>query len=163
MASPLDAWKALVKFHEAQLAMAKSKVQELEAVDSEEELTDSEMKKRVIAIETRKAYKPSWKKAVNDGLLLNVQGILHDCYKPYLIRRDMGDEFVEAAKKKMGKKNSLQWQLFTMEVIQHLWKKGSFIREEGRFNTYEDTADGCDEITWDAGIEVIKASYETPA
>ena len=165
MATPLDAWKAIAKFHEAQLAIAKSKMQELEAAAAppvDPLLTHSEMKKRVLAIETRKAYKPRWKKAVADGLLENVQGILYECYKTYLDRSEMGVEFIEAAKKKMGKKDSLQWQLFILEVIQHLWKKGSFLNEDGTFDTYEDTAGGCDEITWDAGIELIEASY-TPS
>jgi hypothetical protein len=166
MATPLDAWKAIAKFHEAQLDIAKSKMQELEAAAAppvDPLLTHSEMKKRVLAIETRKAYKRSWKKAVDDGLIDNVQGILYDCYKTYLDRSEMGVEFVEAAKKRMGKKDSLQWQLFILEVIQHLWKTGSFLDEDGSFNTYEDTAGGCDEITWDAGIDIIEASYAPSA
>jgi hypothetical protein len=35
----------------------------------------SEFEKRVIALETRTAYKSEWKKAVEDGLIHNIQRI----------------------------------------------------------------------------------------
>jgi hypothetical protein len=147
MTSPIDAWKAIAKFHEEQLIIAKKKVQEMEA-PVEKRLTMAEMKERVLALETGSSYKLRWKAAVENGLLENVEQILHESYDSYL-------ESGAKAKKRMGKLNSLKWQLFTLDVIAHLKNDGSFDREED-FDCFDDTAGGCDEITWDAGIAVIE-------
>lgn len=151
MSSPIDAWKAIAKFHEEQLLIAKNKLQEMEAPVNER-LTIAEMKKRVIALETGSSYKVAWKTAVENGLVENVQQILEECYDSYL--ENMGAEFVAKAKQRMGKLSSLKWQLFTLDVIAHLKTDGSFDREK-EFDCFDDTAGGCDEITWDAGIAVI--------
>ena len=153
MTTPIDAWKAIAKFHEEQLVIAKKKVQEMESV--EEYLTIAEMKKRVIALETRADYKLDWEIAVENGLLENVQEILYECYDNYL--EDMGAEFVAKAKKRMGKLGSLKWQLFTLDVIAHLKNDDSFYRDDTYdFDCFDDTAGGCDEITWNAGMAVIE-------
>jgi len=161
MTSPIDAWKAIAKFHEEQLVIAKNKVQEMEApVKAEvkkpvnEILTDAEMNKQVIALETLIAYKSSWEIAVENGLVENVQQILEECYDSYLESDNMDAEFIAKAKKRMGKIGSLKWQLFILDVIAHLKHDGSFDREED-FDCFDDTAGGCDEITWDAGMAVI--------
>jgi hypothetical protein len=162
MSSPIDAWKAIAKFHEEQLLIAKNKLQEMEAPVNVQEkkksvnerLTIAEMKKRVIALETGSSYKVAWKTAVENGLLENVQQILHECYDSYL--EDMDAEFVAKAKQRMGKFKSLTRQLFTLDVIAHLKNDDSFYREDTKdFDCFDDTAGGCDELTWDAGMAVI--------
>jgi hypothetical protein len=154
MSSPIDAWKAIAKFHEEQLLIAKNKLQEMEAPVNER-VTMAEMKKRVIALETGSSYKVAWKTAVENGLLENVEQILHECYDSYL--EDMDAEFVAKAKQRMGKLNSLKWQLFTLDVIEHLKNDESFFYRDDTydFDCFDDTAGGCDEITWDAGMAVI--------
>ena len=161
MSSPIDAWKAIAKFHEEQLLIAKKKVQEMESVKVQEKkpveeyLTIAEMKERVIALETRAHYKPGWEIAVENGLLENVEQILHESYDSYL--EDMDAEFIAKAKQRMGKLDSLKWQLFTLDVITHLKNDDSFYSEDTKdFDCFDDTAGGCDEITWDAGMAVIK-------
>ena len=67
----------------------------------------------------------------------------------------MGAEFVEKAKMKIGEIDSLEWQIFTFEVIENLYKKGSFLEEDGSFDTFECTAGGCDEVTWYVAEEII--------
>lgn len=158
--SSLDEWKAIAEHHRAQLAVADAKVKEL----SENLLTEEEMNNRVIAMENRLAYKPSWKKAVGDGLVGNVNKILMECHY-YLCNPETGDDgeidtvLGEKAAMVTGKRCSLQWQLFTLRVIEHLKKKGSFHDEDTRyFDTFEDTAGGCDEITQDAAFWVIEHS-----
>jgi len=162
MSSPIDAWKAIAKFHEEQLLIAKNKLQEMEAPVNVQEkkksvnerLTIAEMKKRVIALETRCSYKVGWKSAVENGLLENVQQILHECYISYL--EDTDAQFVAKAKQRMGKFKSLTRQLFTLDVIAHLKNDDSFYREDTKdFDCFDDTAGGCDELTWDAGMAVI--------
>jgi len=158
--SSLDEWKAIAEHHRAQLAVAEAKVKEL----SENLLTEEEMNNRVIALENRTAYKASWKRAVSDGLVHNVNAILMDCHH-YLCNPETGDDgeidldLAEKARRLTGKLGSLQWQLFTLRVIEHLKKEGSFHDEDTRdFDTFEDTAGGCDEVTQDAAFWVIEHS-----
>ncbi len=158
--SSLDEWKAIAEHHRTQLAVAEAKVKEL----SENLLTEEEMNNRVIAMENRRAFKTSWKNAVGDGLVHNVQRILEECHH-YLCNPEVGDEGEvdtvagEKAKRLTGEIGSLQWQLFTLRVIEHLKKQGSFHNEDTRdFDTFEDTAGGCDEVTQDAAFWVIEHS-----
>lgn len=161
--SSLNEWKAIADYHRTQLALAEAKVKELSA-PVEQLLTAAEMDNRVIALETRTAYKTSWKKAVGYGLVRNVQNILEECHS-YLRNPEGGDEggidldMAEKARRLTGKLGSLQWQLFTLRVIEHLKKQGSFHDEGTRnFDTFEDTAGGCDEVTQDAAFYVIEHS-----
>lgn len=167
MATILDEWKALKQHHEAQLAIANKKIEELQAAGVEPPLSQAEMKKRVLDIEERKAYKSSWKKAIKDGLLENIQSIMNeDTYDAYLdvhVADDATEEEKKAAKERskkirayLGPFGSRKWQLFVLKVIQFLHSEGSFHSDEGGFDTYEDTAGGCDEIAWDAGVEIIE-------
>lgn len=158
--SSLDEWKAIAEHHRAQLAVAEAKVKEL----SENLLTKEEMNNRVIAMENRLAYKTSWKRAVSGGLVHNVNAILMDCHD-YLCNPETGDDgeidtvLGEKAVMVTGKRRSLQWQLFTLRVIEHLKKQGSFYDGDTRdFDTFEDTAGGCDEVTQNAAFWVIEHS-----
>ena len=161
--SPLNEWKAIAEYHRTQLALAEAKVKEL-SPPVEKLLTAAEMNKRVIALETRTAYKGNWKRAVSDGLVDNVQNILEECHD-YLRNPEGGDEggidldMAEKARRVTGKLGSLQWQLFTLRVIEYLKTQGSFHDEDtGEFDTFEDTAGGCDEITQNAAFYVIEHS-----
>lgn len=163
MTSPIDAWKAIAKFHEEQLLIAKNKIQEMEAPAKAEVkkpvnelLTEAEINKRVIALETRNGYKSSWRRAIDRGLVGNVQQILEESYDSYLENDNMAVDFTAKAKQRMGRLCSLKWQLFTLDVIAHLKKDGSFDQEDKEFDYFDDTAGGCDEITWDAGMAVIE-------
>jgi hypothetical protein len=158
--SSLDEWKAIADHHRTQLAVAEAKVKEL----SENLLTEEEMNNRVIAIENRLAYKASWKRAVSNGLVRNVNKILMECHH-YLCNPETGDDgeidnvLGEKAVMVTGKRRSLQWQLFTLRVIEHLKKQGSFHDEYTRdFDTFEDTSGGCDEVTQNAAFYVIEHS-----
>jgi len=144
--STLNEWKAIAEYHKKQLEIAEQNM----------EYHTSEFEKRVIALETRTAYKSKWKNAIEDGLIHNVQRILENCYDSFLNEDEMGAEFVEKAKMKIGEIDSPEWQIFTLEVIESLWKNGSFIDEDGSFNTFEDTAGGCDEVTWYIAEDIIQ-------
>lgn len=158
MTTPIDAWKAIMKFHEEQLVIAKAIVNKLEA-PAEERLTDEEMEKRVIALEKRKKYKSSWKRAVEGGLLQNVENILDDCYDNYTSRLETGFTFSKKAKELLGKHGSMKWQLFVLDVIAKVKNDGAFEQENTiEFNDFEDTAGGCDEIVYNAGFDIIAAA-----
>ena len=144
--STLNEWKVIAEHHKKQLEIAEQKMKE----------HTSEFEQRVIALETRSAYKSKWKQAIEDGLIHNVQRILEDCYDAFLNEEEMGAEFVEKAKMKIGEIDSLKWQIFTLEVIECLHKKDAFIGEDGSFDTFECTAGGCDEVTWYIAEDIIQ-------
>jgi len=152
--SAVNALKEIVAYHKAQWTyhkdqsdIALKKIKELEP----------NLKSLVIALETRNAYKHDWKRVVEEGLINNVSNILKECY-PYFLSNDEHDaEFIAKAKNMMGKIDSFKWKNFTLEVIKHLHKKGSFYCD-GEFDSFEDTAGGCDEITQDAAMDLIDNS-----
>jgi hypothetical protein len=163
MASSLELLKILVKQQRAQiklqtqqLAALEKHLWELENPVETRPLSDAEMKKRAIAIENRTAYKSSWKRAVEAGLLDNVQGLVNECHGPWRCK-DRSSEKIVAAVKKLGKVGSQPWQLFTLEIMKNIHGKGSFWRD-GHLDLFDDTAGGCDEIVWDAGSEILEKS-----
>ena len=148
-------WKEIAEYHKKQMEIAEQKIKD-------NILTSSQLENKVIAIETRSAYKSKWKKAIKDGLIQNVSSILEECYE-YFLSPDMDAEFIAKGKEMMGTIGSRKWQLFTLEVIKFLHKNGSFIDEDHSIDTFEDTAGGCDEVTQDAAIVVIEnSSYSFP-
>jgi hypothetical protein len=40
-------------------------------------------------------------------------------------------------------------------VIERLYKNGSFNEENGDIDSFEDTAGGCDEVTWNVACELV--------
>ena len=158
MSTPtIDELRLTVAFHREALAVAEKKLYDLECPPETRPTTKEVMWQRVIAMETRRAYKSYWKMAVENGLVENVQGILHECAEYFCHdEEDLGAEIVTAAKTRFGKAGSLQRQEFTLLVIKYLKHNGSFIDEQGGFDTFEDTAGGCDEVTQDAAMYLIK-------
>ena len=117
---------------------------------------DTEMEAMALAFETRAHYKSNWKKAIKGDLVENVESILKECYN-YFIYDDSGLDPV-AVKAQTGELGSRTWQLFVLKVIHYLKHQGSFIKDEKlwNFDTFEDTADGCDEVTQDAAVYLIE-------
>jgi len=172
MTTPIEQWKAIKDYHEAQILKAQKMLDEFEknGEPKEQLLTQAEMKKRIIEFETRTAYKHSWKKNVNEGLLENMQHILNeDTYHAYLevdVPENATEEEKREAEEKskkiqayLGSFGNLTWQLFVLKVIKKLHDDGSFY-QDGEFDTFEDTAGGCDEITWDVGVQIIEAEIQ---
>jgi hypothetical protein len=143
--SALNEWKAIAEHHKTQLVIAEQKMQEYTL----------EFKQKVIALETRNDYKSKWKKAIEDDLIHNVQRILEDCYDAFLNENEMGAEFVEKAKMKIGEINSPEWQIFTLDVIECLCQKQTYINEDGSIDNFECTAGGCDEVIWYIAEDII--------
>lgn len=152
----LTEWKAIAEYHRAALEKAEAHIKELETPSAPVEplLTKEEMRKRVLDMHKSKKLAIAWKKVVEKGgLVENVQGILWESYDSLY---DKERSNVENASQKMGELGSIKWQLFVLNVIQYLKEKDSFGGyREGEFNNYEDTADGCDEIVWDAAIYIL--------
>jgi len=158
MSTPtIDELRLTVAFHREALAVAEKQLYDLECPPETRPMPESEMKKRAIAIENRKAFKLHWKMAIERGLVENIESILYDCADYLCDVEDHGADFVAVAKTRLGKTNSLQRQEFTLLVIKYLHRKGSFHNEDTRdFDDFEDTAGGCDEVTQDAAMYLIE-------
>jgi hypothetical protein len=144
--SAINEWKAIAEHHKKQLEIAEQKMQE----------QTLEFKKKVIALETRNAYKNKWKKVIEDDLIHNVQRILENCYDAFLNEDEMGAEFVEKAKMKIGEIDSPEWQMFTLDIIECVCKKQIYINEDGSIDNFECTAGGCDEVIWYIAEDIIQ-------
>ena len=92
-----------------------------------------------------------WKKFVQKtDVVENIDGILDDCYYSYI------DAITESKKDVkptdiFGKKGSAKWQNFKLEAMKKLISPTQMEQD------FSDTANGCDEIAWDAGSEVLEA------
>jgi hypothetical protein len=128
------------------------------------------MTERIIAFETRTAYKSKWKRHVAKGNLLpNMQSILDEqTYRSYL-DMDLPENPTEEQKREaeersqkfklyLGPFGDLKWQEFVLKIIHNLLKAGAFRdrHEEDGYDDFEDTAGGCDELTWDAGMKILE-------
>ena len=168
MNSIIDEWRAIAAYHTAALAQAEAKIAELSASGApppavaappvELHLSPTEFKHLVIqmgANDAKKA-KAGWNKLIARGLIQNVQGILEDCYDSLRLK-DSNPEGWKAARE-LGARGSVKWQKFTLRVIQHLKAEGSFGVGTEYENDFEDTAGGCDEITWNAACHLLAAA-----
>ena len=156
MASTIEELRATVLDYKTKLADAEKKLAEMELARPDRPFFESEMEGMAIALERRRAYEIEWKKAIKDGLLNNVTNILEECYY-YFIDADSGLD-IGTVKAQTGELGTRKWQLFILKVIQYLRSQGSFHIEEfpHGFDTFEDTAGGCDEVTQDAAVYLIE-------
>ena len=150
----IEPLRGMIKYQQLQLELLERRLFELENPVETRPLSNAEMKKRVIALEKRKGHKSLWKKGVEAGLLDNVQGIVDECYDMWHQECD----HIKTAVKKLGKIGSRHWQIFTLKIIAKLHEDGSFMVEDGDIDTFEDTAGGCDEITWGVGSKLLENS-----
>ena len=120
-------------------------------------LTDAALRKQVIemASSENKAFKAGWRKLVTKQRLVeNVFGILEESYQPLRTKGNNPEGFKAA--RALGGRDTLEWQQFKLRVIQYLYSEGSFGNEKDGFSSYEDTAGGCDEVTWDAACYLLE-------
>jgi hypothetical protein len=138
------------------IAEAKKVLAELEKQLPPHYVTNIKERVLKLADSSSEDFKKAWEKAINEDLVDNIDGIL----------RESHDAFVEEYEKdaitvmgKHGEFTTLKWNNFVFSVIENLFKKGIFTTEEyGYIDTFEDTANGCDEIVWDEGCEIIENS-----
>ena len=93
----------------------------------------------------------SWKKYMDTGVVDNIVRILDESYDPYVecIRTEYPDKKPSSI---IGKYGSDEWAKFQLLTIKRLINPKDFDPEYD----FEDTACGCDEVAWDAGLEVIQ-------
>lgn len=156
----LDKKKAIAEYLRNQLTQIEAEIQKMEAAEppppkfvKEEELTIEEMRNAV----AKRSKSTKWTKFVKTpyGVVDNIITILDECYSPYkdyIKTTYPGKDYVSI----IGSRHSKAWQMFQLKVIDELLDPNDFDTEYD----YEDTAGGCDEVAWDAGLEVIKKMVE---
>ena len=100
--------------------------------------------------------KKAWKSALDHDLIENVNNILEESYDSFI--EELSYLGKEKVLKIIGTAGSDVWKEFLINVITILYEKGSFDLENLEFDTFEDTAGGCDEITWYAASKYIEKS-----
>ena len=129
---------------------------------TEKLLTVTEIKDLVITMERRTAYKFTWKQFVKSSKIVeNVFAILEDCYSSIRLKNRNVTSWKAA--RALGGRDTLKWQEFKIRVIEYLLRQGSFIDGSGGYRDFEDTADGCDEITWNAACYLLEQPEWSPA
>jgi len=90
-----------------------------------------------------------WYKFVTEeyGVVDNIVDILNDCYDPFV------DSF-EDPLPIIGNFKSAEWREFQLKVI------AKIINPYKMDDDFSDTANGCDEITWNAGVKVIEEAFQ---
>ena len=159
----MEQLKSTAEFLRKQLAEVEEKMRALNQAAAPvavapvvaETMTIDEMRAEVAKMATAK----KWKSFVNKpyGVVDNIIDILDMCYDPFV------DSIVEGYPGKkpctiIGRRDSAEWQKFQLRVIKRLLHPSDFDADED----FSDTANGCDEIAWDAGVEVIAELTRSP-
>ena len=92
-----------------------------------------------------------WEEAIQEHELVdNVDSILASCYDSLLSEIPNSQRTREI----LGEVGSSKWHTFVLLLIRDLYASGIFY-QYGELDTFEDTAGGCDEMTWDAACNLI--------
>lgn len=139
----MDNLRTIATFLRKQLAEIELEMKKL----GEDRMSMDEMRKKVA--EMHPTFE--WKAVVmrKYGPVDNIVEILNDSYSSFL------DDDDGAVKAVIGKLNSRKWQDFQLRVVAKLLRPGHITDD------FDDTANGCDELVWDAGLEVIRESTAT--
>jgi hypothetical protein len=150
----LDNKKAIAEFLRNQLAQIEGEIQKMEALkpttDEPDQPLTIEIMRNTVAKRSKSTKWTNFVKAAY-GVVDNIITILDECYSPYkdyIKTTYPGKDYVSI----IGPRHSKAWQMFQLKVIEELLDPNDFDTDYD----YEDTAGGCDEVAWDAGLEVIK-------
>jgi hypothetical protein len=139
--------KATKDLLQKQLAEIEAKMASLTVKSASDIMTDEEFQQKVVDMYEDEAWKSFAGK--HCGVVSNIADILDDCYDSYV--ETIEEEYPDKSYKTLiGKQKSLKWQQFKLKVI------ASLIDPSKMDDEFEDTAGGCDEIAWDAGLEIIR-------
>jgi len=135
----------------------------------EAEIVNNEPKPVVEAVEiidirtevAKMSNTKKWKTFINQdyGIVDNLTDIVYDVYdymRDHILEtysRDIADSII-------GKPGTQQWNRFIVQLFRRMVKNGSFIRDDGSYDDFGDTAGGCDEVVQDACFEVINENLK---
>ena len=141
----MESLQAVATYLKNQLADVEKKMEDLKATAGKETLRE-----KVIKMNT----KFGWKKFVDKpyGVVDNVVSLAEECYDPLIDcfpNRKEGEKVI-------GKLGSELWDSFILKLFQKLIDDGDFDSEYGNYHAFDDTANGCDEILWDACVKLLE-------
>lgn len=90
-----------------------------------------------------------WKKAIANGLVDNITNILVSCCDGYI------DDLLTEADYRRRVGTDQLWDLFVVNVITLMMRKGAWPDDGSEIHMFLDTANGCDEIIDQAGATAI--------
>ena len=141
----MDHLEATAEFLRNQLAIVEEKIK---TFHDKKTMSIEEMREKVAEMNAD----PKWKAFVKKpfGVVDNIVSILDDCYYPFV------DSIQEMKCNKkpvsiIGNPKSKEWQEFQLRVIRKLLNPKDYDEDYD----FEDTANGCDEVVWDAGVAMI--------
>jgi hypothetical protein len=137
--------QAVAAFLRKQLAEIDAKIAELAPKPKPEPVFD--LHQEVLNLRSDK----EWKKFIGEpyNVVLNITYILDECYDPYVdfIKEHTPETDPTSL---IGEFGSVTWRKFQLKIIEKL------LVESDLDNDFSDTAGGCDEVAWDAGLDVIR-------
>jgi hypothetical protein len=105
-----------------------------------------DLKAEVLAMSDSKEWKEF---IIKQDVIYNITNILDECYDAY--KDCMREDFPNLKPKDLiGKLGSDKWLNFQLKTIKKLLDPPNMNED------FQDTAGGCDEVAWDAGLEVIQ-------
>jgi len=105
-----------------------------------------DLKAEVLAMSDNKEWKDF---IIKQDVIYNITNILDECYDAY--KDCMREDFPNLKPKDLiGKLGSNKWLSFQLKTIKKL------LHPPNMDEDFQDTAGGCDEVAWDAGLEVIQ-------
>jgi hypothetical protein len=156
--------KQMIEDYTKKIAEAKAALKVIEKKKMTKALDLAEEKSAKVldlAEEKSAKFKKGWKKAVDSGLVKNVEYILEECL-PSLLDPDSAGDIVPFNAKKLGKVGSAEWDAFVFKVIERIFKMEEFDDGHENINNYEDTANGCDEVVWDVAVDLLHGNVKGP-
>lgn len=129
----------------------------LDELERRMDVETAEFNRRVIDIAKTEgvAYRKKWESLVKEeDLVDNIVGIL-DMSLYALQDPELSNEKV-AKNAKALVPGSNAWREFVFNLISALHKNGSFGTLKDGFDSFNDTAGGCDETVWEASMKLLK-------
>jgi hypothetical protein len=128
-----------------ELAEVEAKITELTS-NPPLDMPTIDLKAEVLAMSDNKEWKDF---IIKQDVIYNITNILDECYDAY--KDCMREDFPNLKPKDLiGKLGSNKWLNFQLKTIKKLLDPPNMNED------FQDTAGGCDEVAWDAGLEVIQ-------
>ena len=128
-----------------ELAEVEAKIAELTS-NPPLDMPTIDLKAEVLAMSDSKEWKDF---IIKQDVIYNITNILDECYDAY--KDCMREDFPNLKPKDLiGKLGSNKWLNFQLKTIKKLLDPPNMDQD------FQDTAGGCDEVAWDAGLEVIQ-------
>jgi hypothetical protein len=134
----------------------------IETARSKNELKKNELNNKLLTFADKKSAKDrkAWANALKHDLATNVDRLLKESMDILCDSKEVGPTISKNALA-LGNHGSPASREFLVKLIHSLYESGEFKDEDGDYDTFEDTASGCDEIVWERVCELLGNSGTT--